>query len=205
MREADIRAAFKRAPNNTVMRGDYDLNPLLSDERPARSSLKPAAVLVPIMLRNNGFTVLFTKRTATLKHHADQVSFPGGKVEAADANATATALREACEEIGLPQGHVEVIGALDEYETRTGFHIVPIVGFINPDFDCVMDSDEVAAVFEVPLTFLLDPANHTQRTDTFKGRTGVFYELPYAGHRIWGATAGIVVNLAERLNRNIVS
>ncbi len=200
MTEADVRAALMQVPKQNTIRGDYDLNPAFRTEQPQRADLKPAAVLVPIMQRKTGLTLLFTKRTATLKHHADQVSFPGGRVETTDADTAATALREAYEEIGLPHSHVEVIGRLDDYETRTGFHIVPVVGFVEPDFDLVLNPHEVAAVFEVPLSHVIDPSNHLQCTASFNNRPAVFYELPYDGYRIWGATAGILVNLAQTLN-----
>ncbi len=200
MMETDVRAALTQTSKRTLMRGDYDLNPDHRAEQSAQIALKPAAVLVPIMQRKTGLTLLFTKRTATLKHHADQVSFPGGRVETADADTVATALREAYEEIGLPHHNVDVIGRLDDYETRTGFHIVPIVGFVEPDFDMVLNPHEVAAVFEVPLSHVINAANHQQGTASFNGRPATFYELPYEGYRIWGATAGILVNLAHVLN-----
>src|SRR5690606_6094930 len=143
-------------------------------------------------------TVLFTRRTAHLTDHAGQVSFPGGRREVHDADAIATALRETEEEIGLPRHHIEVVGTLEDYITGTGFRITPVVGFVRPGFALKPDPFEVADVFEVPLRFLLDPVNHQLREAHYKGRLRKYYAMPYNGHNIWGATAGMVVNFASR-------
>jgi 8-oxo-dGTP pyrophosphatase MutT (NUDIX family) len=158
-----------------------------------------AAVLVPIITHPSGLTVLFTQRTAHLKAHSGQVSFPGGRAEPGDASPEETALRESEEEIGLPRARVEVVANLPEYFTRTGFRVTPVVGLIAPPLELVPDPREVDAVFEVPLAFLLDARNHKRRTREFQGRTVGYYEMPYTtneGERyIWGATAGMIVNL----------
>ncbi len=176
-------------------RGDHDLNPDMRPEGP----LTEAAVLVPLVDRPDGMTVLLTLRTEHLNDHAGQVSFPGGRVEQTDANPVAAALRETDEEIGLNARHIEVIGRLDDYTTRTGFMITPVVGLVSPPFSLKLDSFEVAEVFEVPLSFVLDPSNHERRSRVWKGAERHFYVLPYAERHIWGATAGMLVNLAEVL------
>jgi 8-oxo-dGTP pyrophosphatase MutT (NUDIX family) len=177
-------------------RGDHDLN----DEgmRPP-PPLRSAAVLVPIVDRQDGFTVMLTQRSPDLRHHAGQISFPGGRVEPDDASFQAAALREADEEVGLPHDRVELLGSLDVYETRTGFEVVPIVGLVSPPFDLRLDPGEVAEVFEVPLEFLLDPANHERHSRIFQGVRREFYAMPYGERYIWGATAGMLINLFEVL------
>jgi 8-oxo-dGTP pyrophosphatase MutT (NUDIX family) len=159
------------------------------------SRLTPAAVLVLVVERAQGPAVLFTERTAHLNDHAGQVSFPGGRSEPGDLSAVDTALRETFEEIGIESRRVEVLGQLPEYVTRTGFRITPVVGFVVPPFELAPDSFEVAEVFEVPLAFLLDPANHQQQEFTRDGVTRHFWAMPYEGHYIWGATAGMLMNL----------
>jgi 8-oxo-dGTP pyrophosphatase MutT (NUDIX family) len=163
------------------------------------ANLTPAAVLFPIVRRAAGHTVLLTQRTAHLRDHAGQVSFPGGRVEAADDSPLATALRETEEEIGLSRRHVEVLGYLPEYRTGTGFCVVPVVAAVTPPFDLTPDPFEVAEIFEVPLAFLLDQANHQRHSVHLRGALRHFYAMPYAGHFIWGATAGMIRSLSERL------
>ncbi|HZD26831.1 MAG TPA: CoA pyrophosphatase [Alphaproteobacteria bacterium] len=165
----------------------------------ANQALKPAAVLVPIVERDEP-TVLLTKRTDHLHHHAGQISFPGGRVEEQDAGVVETALRETEEEIGLDRGFVEIAGFLDEYQTGTGFHIVPVVGFVRPGFTLQPDEFEVAEVFEVPLGFLFDPANHQQHARIWNGRERRYYAMPYRDYYIWGATAGMLMNLYRRVH-----
>jgi 8-oxo-dGTP pyrophosphatase MutT (NUDIX family) len=154
-----------------------------------------AAVLVPIITRPAGLTVLFTQRTAHLKAHSGQVSFPGGRAEPGDASPEETALRESEEEVGLPRSRVEVLAKLPEYFTRTGFRVTPVVGLVVPPLDLVPDPREVESVFEVPLAFLLDARNHKRQTREYQGRMVGYYEMPYGDRHIWGATAGMVVNL----------
>ena len=177
---------------------DYDLNPDMRSEAP--ENLIAAAVLVPLVLRQDGVTMLLTRRTDHLRDHAGQVSFPGGRVEAHDEGAVATALRETEEEIGVGPSNIEVVGELDLYETRTGFRITPVVGLVEPGFTLTLDEFEVAEVFEVPLSFALDPANHQKRSLVWRGAERHFYLLPYGEREIWGATAGMIVNLYNRLS-----
>jgi 8-oxo-dGTP pyrophosphatase MutT (NUDIX family) len=179
-------------------RGDHDLNP---GETPPSAALRPAAVLVPLIEHEGGWSVLLTQRTAHLSAHAGQISFPGGRIEAADTDAVAAALRETEEEVGLARDHVSVIGRLDTYVTGTGFEITPIVGVIAPPYQLTIDPYEVAEAFEVPLSYVLDPRNHNRTERESAGRTRVFFVLPYEGRNIWGATAGMLVNLAEVLNQ----
>ena len=157
-----------------------------------------AAVLVAITDRAQPGVIL-TRRTDTMRRHAGQVAFPGGRVDPEDADAVAAALREAHEEIALPTDAVTVIGTTDRFRTGSGYDIVPVVGVVPADLPLVPAEAEVAAVFEVPLAFLLDPANHRQASGRWQGRTRRYYEIPWPEHRIWGATAGIIVNLSRRL------
>lgn len=158
-----------------------------------------AAVLVPIVAHREGLTVLFTRRTAHLKHHSGQVSFPGGRAEPGDAGPETTALRESEEELGLARRRVEVLARLPEYFTRTGFRVTPVIGLVAPPLELVPDAREVDAVFEVPLGFLLDPSNHRRETRDFGGRAATYYVIEHGEHRIWGVTAGIVLNLYRML------
>ena len=160
---------------------------------------RPASVLVPIVARDRELTVLLTRRTERLRHHSGQVAFPGGREEPHDPSPEATALRETREEIGLEPRHIEVIGRLDEYRTGTGFRITPVVGIVRPPFSLMPDDGEVDEIFEVPLTFLFDPANHEQKSRSIGDRTVSFYEIGYSGHVIWGATAGMLVRFYRRL------
>jgi 8-oxo-dGTP pyrophosphatase MutT (NUDIX family) len=157
--------------------------------------LTPASVLILVVDHAAGPAVLFTQRTAHLHDHAGQISFPGGRAEPGDDSAVATALRETYEEIGIEPARVEILGQLPEYLTRTGFRVTPVVGFVVPPFELAPDSFEVAEVFEVPLAFLLDPANHQQRSLVHDGITRYFWAMPYEGYYIWGATAGMLMNL----------
>ena len=158
-----------------------------------------AAVLVPIVSHAEALKVLFTRRTAQLRRHSGQVSFPGGRAEPDDADAAATALRETEEEIGLPRERVEVLGRLPEYMTRTGYRVTPVVGLVRPPLELVPDAREVDEVFEVPLAFLLDAANHRRASREIGGRTAHYYEIEHNGRVIWGATAGMIVNLYRML------
>jgi 8-oxo-dGTP pyrophosphatase MutT (NUDIX family) len=163
--------------------------------------LMQAAVLVPLVVRPDGLSVLLTQRTAHLHHHGGQISFPGGRMEEGDEDAYAAALRETEEEIGLPRASIDVIGRLDEYATITGFHITPVVGLLTPPLALAPDDFEVAEVFEVPLSFIMDPANHKTDSRTLpSGEKRWFYVLPYQERYIWGATAGMLVNLQEVLS-----
>mgnify|MGYP000482260581 FL=1 len=157
--------------------------------------LRPAAVLVPIVLREPEPTVLLTRRTDHLHHHPGQVSFPGGRVEDEDASPIDTALRETEEEISLHRAHVELLGCLPQYQTGTGFDITPVVGLVTPPFELQIDPFEVAEVFEVPLSFLLDESNHQRHSAVIRGVRREYYAMPYGEYFIWGATAGMLVSL----------
>ncbi len=157
--------------------------------------LRPAAVLVPVVRREAGLTILLTQRTDHLYDHAGQISFPGGRTEAHDDSPAATALRETFEEIGLPHSHVEVLGLLPEYTTVTGYRVTPVVGLVSSPPTLSLDAFEVAEAFEVPLKFFLDPGNHQRNTLQYQGRTRYYYAMPYEQRYIWGATAGMLMNL----------
>jgi 8-oxo-dGTP pyrophosphatase MutT (NUDIX family) len=178
-------------------RGDNDLNPGMAMASADR--ITAAAVLVPLVARQEGVTVLLTRRTEHLHRHAGQISFPGGRIETSDTSPEAAALRETEEEIGLGRRHIELLGRLDLYRTRTGFEVTPVVGWVTPPFELAPDRFEVAEVFEVPLDFVVDRRNHERHRREWQGITRHFYVLPYGGYYIWGATAGMLVNLAERL------
>jgi len=207
---ADVRARLaraappgrRRAPQGlTPPRGDHDLNP---DLYVPGQRLTSAAVLVPIVEREAGLTVLLTRRSEHLDAHAGQVSFPGGRIEAGDADAVAAALRETEEEVGLPRDAVRLIGALDTYVTRTGFEVTPVVGLVRPPFTLRLDAFEVAETFEAPLAFFLAPGSLQRHSRVYEGKERHFYAYSYRDHYIWGATAGMLVNLAEILTANEV-
>jgi 8-oxo-dGTP pyrophosphatase MutT (NUDIX family) len=159
----------------------------------------PAAVLVPLVERVGGLTVLLTQRAATLKDHAGQISFPGGRIEPDDTDAWRAALREAHEEIGLTEDFVEFAGYLPDHIVGTGFRVTPVVGFVNPNYEVRIAEAEVHDVFEVPLDFILDSANHVTRTRQLGGVMLEMYDIPYGERRIWGATAGMLLTLRRLL------
>ena len=175
-----------------LLPGDHSIPPF--DTAPPTA----AAVLVAITDRPEPGLIL-TQRTDTLRRHAGQVAFPGGRIDPTDADATAAALREAEEEIALPRDAVAVIGAADPYLTVTGFSVTPVIGVIAPDLDYHPNQAEVADVFEVPLSFLMNPLNHRLGQKEFRGMQRSFYEMPFAERYIWGATAGILRALYERI------
>lgn len=163
------------------------------------AQLRPAAVLLAMIERGNGLQVLFTRRTEAMRHHAGQISFPGGRIEQVDLDPVAAALREAREEVGLERDLALPLGYIDPFVTITGFHVFPVVAKVHPAFEARIDPSEVAEAFEVPLEFLLDAGNVRHVEVEYQGRTRRLLEFHYGGHRIWGATAAMLVNFRQRL------
>lgn len=188
----EVRLRLQKAQRQTE-RGRSSEAPLISVPR------IPAAVLVGLLADPAGPQVILTERAAHLKDHAAEVSLPGGRVEAGDDGPAAAALREAFEEIGLAADKVALLGRLPAYETITGFRMFPFVGWIEPPVEFLLDTREVADIFQVPLSFVLDPTNHHRESIARDGKVLTYYVLPYPGRHIWGATAGILVNLAQAL------
>lgn len=186
-----------RLDDPRLIRSDFQFDDDL--DRPPVQALKAAAVLVPIIERGGELSILLTRRADHLDSHSGQVAFPGGKVEDQDKGPVDTALRETHEEIGIAHHHIEPIGFLDDYETGTGFTIRPVVGFVDTTAELRLDKMEVAEAFEVPFSFLMDPANHTTAKTFWRGKMREYYDMPYEGQRIWGATAAMLVNFYTRL------
>ena len=176
-----------------------ELLDLLPDEG---RNLRPAAVLIGLVDRGEGMQVLLTRRTELLRHHAGQISFPGGRIEAHDADPVAAALREAHEEVGLQAGHAQALGYLDPFVTITGFHVYPVVARIATQFSAQRDPSEVDEVFELPFAFLMDPGNARRIEVDYRGGKRTLIEFRHRGYRVWGATAAMLVNLRERLERH---
>lgn len=190
-----LRVALEQGASGPkpVLGGDHvDLASLPADQ------IRNAAVLVPVTDRADPGIIL-TQRTDTLRRHAGQVAFPGGRIDPGDASPIAAALREAEEEIALPPSAVTIIGTTDLYRTVTGYDVVPVIGVVPPDLTLTPSEAEVADVFEVPLAFLFDPANHVRVSRMWEGIERHYYEIPWQGRRIWGATAAMIVNLSMRL------
>lgn len=192
---ARLLAAPVLAADALTSPSDYDLNPEYPAPHP--ETLKPAAVLVPI-LAGAELTVLLTERTGHLSAHAGQIAFPGGKIDAGEGPLD-TALRETSEETGLDAAFVEPLGFLDPYRTGTGFLVTPVVALVRPGYKLMPNPREVASVFEVPLAFLLDSANHRIDSRVWRGAARQYYAMPYGERYIWGATAGIIKSLQQRL------
>ncbi|MCP4073173.1 MAG: CoA pyrophosphatase [Hyphomicrobiales bacterium] len=174
-----------------VFEGDHILNPDVQDAL-VNSALKAAAVLMPIVERQNGLSVVFTKRTEKLKSHSGQVSFPGGKIDESDESALFAALRETEEEIGVGADAIEILGQLPDYYTGSGYHISPVVGMMDAKVEFVANPHEVEHVFEVPLDFLMNPDNHHINSRVFENIERYYYVMPWGKHHVWGVTAGIV-------------
>jgi 8-oxo-dGTP pyrophosphatase MutT (NUDIX family) len=189
---ARLRAAIATSSDAVMITHDGHLSDL------AEGDGTPAAVLIAITDRAEPGVIL-TQRPETMRRHAGQAAFPGGRVDASDTDVIAAALREAEEEIGLPRDIPEIIGTVDRYHTITGYTVTPVLAVIPPNLPLVANPDEVSHIFEVPLTFLLDPANHAQQSLDWKGNRRQFIEMHWQGQRIWGATAAMIVNLSRRL------
>lgn len=162
-------------------------------------ALRAAAVLVPVVVRPAGVSLILTRRNDSLRHHAGQISFPGGRIEPEDASPVHAALREAQEEIGLAPARTEALGYLDPLATITGFRVLPVLGLVHGEPDLVLDPSEVAEAFEVPLSFVLDPANLEEHAREFRGRLRRYHVIRWQHYDIWGATASMIANLAHRL------
>ncbi len=174
---------------------DDQRNPFVSGDKPLRS----AAVLVPLVNRQDEITVLMTKRSEHLSKHAGQISFPGGRVDDTDTGPTHTALRETEEEIGLARHQIDIVGQLDDYVVGTGYLVSPIVGFIEPPFNVVPQEEEVAEIFEAPLSFVTHPENFERYTRQFDQGVRSFFAVQWNDYFIWGATAGMLRDLSQRL------
>ena len=185
-------------PDRGAAMGDFSFNPDLA-ERLLAMERRPAAVLVPVIQREPEATVLFTQRTTGLRAHAGQIAFPGGRMDAEDASPEAAALREAEEEIGLTADYVETLCLAPDYLTGSGYLVAPVVAIVRPGFSLNLNPAEVADVFEVPLSFLMNPANHHHSSRVWDGAERFFFAMPYGQRRIWGITAGIVRILYQRL------
>jgi 8-oxo-dGTP pyrophosphatase MutT (NUDIX family) len=184
-------------PDALPLRGDHDADPLVKAIAAVRP-IKPAAVLIPVIDRDEPM-VLLTQRTAHLPQHAGQVAFPGGKIDATDASPLAAALREADEEVGLSGDAVEPIGYLDVYMTTLGYRIVPVVARVRPPFTLTLNPGEVENTFEVPLSFMMEEANHQTHSREWQGMMRTYYAIPFGERYIWGVTAGIFRNLQQKI------
>lgn len=196
---SEVTALAEEEPNANVpgsYRDDQDAWKVFGITGP----LKPAAVLVPLIERVAGMTVLLTRRTESLSAHSGQISFPGGRVEQSDAAPVHTALRECEEEIGLAPADVEILGRLENYVVGTGYRITPVVGFVDPSQNFIRDEREVAEIFEVPLELVMEPGNYRREHMRIKNINRSYYVLPYGDYRIWGATAAILANLRDKLS-----
>jgi 8-oxo-dGTP pyrophosphatase MutT (NUDIX family) len=190
-----LRQALELGHRRSPLLLESDMRDALVAEEQA---ITPAAVLVPIVDRPEP-GVIFTVRTSRMRRHAGQVAFPGGRIDPEDDGPIAAALREAEEEIGLARHEVEIVGIADRYRTVTGFEVTPVLGVIPPDLPLTPHPDEVAEIFEAPLHHILRPEHQIVRTIDWRGRERSYYEIEWAGQRIWGATAAMVVNLSRRL------
>lgn len=194
-----VKRALSR--KDTAISSDFDLNPGGRPEQFVNARMRPAAVLLALVEGKNGLNVILTKRASHLKHHPGQIAFPGGKVEATDTNTIAAALREANEEIGLPDGYVEVLGLLPIHETITSFEVTPVVGFVRERFAPIPEIGEVEEVFEVPLSYLTKPENFLVEGRFWGGQKRHYHVIPYGPYYIWGATARMLLAFAQQVSR----
>lgn len=192
------RAATKKGPFADEDYGDHRLNPDMRD-MVVREGLRDAAVLIPVVDRREGASVILTKRTEKLRSHSGQVAFPGGRIDPTDPTPEYAALRETEEEIGLAPAYIEVVGRMPDYVSGSGFRIAPILSVVRPDFRLSINPDEVDDAFEVPLSFLMNPANHNRDSRVWLEKERYFYTMPFGERYIWGVTAGIIRTLYERL------
>lgn len=191
-----VIAALDRSADPST---DYDLNPEVKNSLPEGARLRPAAVLVPFQMVEDVPHVLLTKRASHLKHHPGQIAFPGGKQDDADADLTATALREAQEEVGLGPDNIEILGTFPAHVTVTAFHVTPILGRVLRPFDPVPEPGEVEEVFLVPLSHVATMENYSVQSRRWRGQRRHYYTVPFGPYYIWGATARILRGLAERM------
>lgn len=197
------RVVERLQPDRGIAGGDHAFNPDIA-ERFLRMERRPAAVLIPVIHREPEATLLLTERTGGLRSHAGQIAFPGGRIDPDDAGPEAAALREAEEEIGLTADFIETLCLGPDYLTGSGYHVAPVIAIVRPGFELALNPAEVADAFEVPLAFLMDPANHRKGSRIWEGATRYFFEMPYGERHIWGITAGILRVLYERLYREPV-
>jgi len=201
--DPDLKRARQPAESRRMRRpnyGDHNIYRPDADYHTSSLPLKPAAVLIPLVDHKDGMTVLFTKRAPHLKIHSGQVSFPGGRCEVEDIHAMETALRETEEEVGIRRSHIDVLGAMEDYETVTGYVITPIVAVIEPAYSLQVDPGEVAEVFELPLDYILDEKNHELQSRMWNAERRHYYVIMNEKHDVWGATAAMLVRFAKLIN-----
>ncbi len=196
--EFRARASERASPERCGDFGDHRLNPDAADQF-AAFNWRDAAVLIPVIDRPRAPSVLLTQRAANLRTHSGQIAFPGGRIDPEDHDAETAAMRECEEETGIGPEHIEIVGRLPDYMAGSGFRIAPILSVVRPDFTIVANPHEVEAVFEVPLAFLMDEANHAQGSRIVGGHLRHYFEMPYDDWYIWGVTAGIIRAMYERL------
>ena len=192
------RARRQSKPSGDDDYGDHRLNPALHDMI-VRDGLRDAAVMIAVVDHPGDATLLLTQRTVHLRNHSGQIAFPGGRIDPEDATPEDAALRETEEEVGLDPSLIDIIGRMPDYVTGSGYRIAPVLGVVTPGFDLTINPDEVDAAFEVPLRFLMDPANHRRESRLWNEQERFFYTMPYGDRYIWGVTAGIIHALYERL------
>jgi 8-oxo-dGTP pyrophosphatase MutT (NUDIX family) len=193
-----LRAARETGPYSSDEFGDHRLNPDLRHII-IKPNLRDAAVLVPVVDHAEGASVILTQRTTNLRNHSGQIAFPGGRIDPEDASPEEAALRETGEEIGLAPERIDIIGRLPDYVSGSGYRIAPVLSVVRPGFSLDLNPHEVDAAFEVPLSFLMDPANHRRQSRIWNEKERFFYEMPFGERYIWGVTAGIIRTLYERL------